>query len=78
MFPSILMPLPCSAALGAHHHGTSLIICERSGSTIGIFPVSKSAGPRCAGRKLNVYRFITPEAMRKRHKDAVQDWVLFI
>jgi hypothetical protein len=65
------------AAPGSHHHGTSLISVSARGCH-RIFPVSKSVGPKCEGRKLNVYRFITLKAMRKRHKNAVQDWVVLI
>jgi hypothetical protein len=43
-----------------------------------LFSVSKLAGPRCERRELDVYRMITLEAMGKRHKDAMQDGVLFI
>ncbi len=78
MFPPILMLLPMLRGSWLSPPRDFAHFCERSGPTTGIFPVSKSVGPRCEGRKLNVYRFITLEAMRKRHKDAVQDWVLLI
>jgi hypothetical protein len=50
--------------------------CDFNGDG-GIIPDSRS-GRRYESRKLNVYGFMTLEAMSERHQDAVQDWVFFI